>query len=327
MDFRIRQLQCFLVLAEKLNYGQAARAQFMTQPTLSFQIKSLEEDFGARLFDRNHKGVNLTAAGHHLVLSARRILSEIDSVYKQIANTTAQIPLRVCCSQAGQLDVFPKLIRALSESNPELQMDINYTIPEERVMALANGKLDVLMMVAPVQAPGVTFQLLRRETLVAMVPDSPQFRERKSISIHELAKSPLLVASERECKHCKQFTLSVMQQFKLTPAIVETSVNLNFMMSMIAAGKGVGIVSESLLNLRFPGVLFLPFEEKMPRTKLGVAWRTNDTSPSLAVFHEALVRIAYRRSADMKENAVPVFAGMAELAERSAAAQVSQVAF
>ena len=63
----------------------------------------------------------------------------------------------------------------------------------------------------------------------------------------------------------------------------------------------------------------------MPRTKLGVAWRTNDTSPSLKVFHEALVRKVCQHSVDMDEAAIPAFAGIAEQAERSAA-QMSRVA-
>ncbi len=313
MDFRIRQLQCFLVLAEKLNYGQAARQQFMTQPTLSFQIKSLEEDFGARLFDRSHKGVQLTSAGQQLALSARRILAEVESVHREISGIASRAPLRVCCSQAGQFEILPKVIRALNESDPDLRLEVEPMIPEERVQALVSGKLDVLMMVAPVQAAGVTFQVLRRESLIAIVPDTPLYRERTSISIHELAKVPFLVSNERECSYCKKFHLAIMRKFNLAPEVVETPVNLNFQIAMIAAGRGFGIASESLLGVRFPGVLFLPFVETMPRTKLGVAWRTKDTSPSLQIFHEALVKAACRPKLDMEMSGLPVFAGVAAM--------------
>lgn len=298
MDFRIRQLQCFLVLAEKLNYGQAARSQFMTQPTLSFQIKSLEEDFGARLFDRSHKGVSLTPAGRQLQLSARRILAEVESVHREISGLRTQKPLRLCCSQAGQFEILPRLIRQLAESDPDLQLEIEAMVPEERVQALISGKLDILVMVAPVQAPEVSFQTLRRETLVAVVPDTPMYREKSNISIRELAQSPLLVVNERECSYCKEFNLAIMRQFQLSPETIETPVDLNFQFTMVAAGRGVGIASESLLGLRFPGVLFLPFVEAMPKTRLGVAWRTKDTSPTLQVFYEALVKAAARRAPD-----------------------------
>ena len=63
MDFRIRQLQCFLTLAELLHYGRTARALYMSQPTITFQIKSLEEAFGVPLFERNRQQVSLSRAG------------------------------------------------------------------------------------------------------------------------------------------------------------------------------------------------------------------------------------------------------------------------
>jgi DNA-binding transcriptional LysR family regulator len=314
MDFRLRQLKCFLVLTEKLNYGQAARAQFMTQPTLSFQIKSLEEDFGARLFDRSHKGVSLTPAGKQLELSARRILAEVESVRREISSLAARQSLRICCSQAGQFDILPRLIRYLAESDPDLRVEIEAMVPEERVQALISGKLDVLVMVAPVQAPGVSFQTLRRESLVAAVPDTPENRAKKEISIHELARSPLLVANERECSYCKEFSIGVMRRFHLMPEIIESPVNLNFQFTMIAAGRGVSISSESLLGLRFPGVLFLPFTEPMPKTKLGVAWRTNDDSPAVRLLHDALVRTAVRTVSDLDVPSMPV---LSELSDRN----------
>lgn len=299
MDFRLRQLQCFIVLAEKLNYGQAARAQYMTQPTLSFQIKSLEQDFGARLFDRSHKGVTLTPAGKQLEMSARRILAEVESVHREITGLSSQKPLRICCSQAGQFDILPRMIRTLMETDPDLRLEIEAMVPEERVQALVSGKLDVLVMVAPVQADGVSYKTLRRESLVAVVPDTPENRARSEISIHELANSPLLVAHERECSYCKEFSLGIMRRFHLSPEVVEGPVNMNFQFAMIASGRGVSIASESLLGLRFPGVLFLPFAEPMPRTKLGIAWRSNDESPAVRLVQETLATVAVRSPRDL----------------------------
>jgi len=311
MDFRIRQLQCFLVLAEKLNYGQAARSQYMTQPTLSFQIKSLEEDFGARLFDRSHKGVSLTPAGRQLEASARRILAEVETVQREISGLASRTPLRVCCSQAGQFEILPRLIRQLAETDPSLHLELEPMVPEERVQALIAGKLDALMMVAPVQAAGVSFQLLRRETLMAVLPDTAENRARGRISIREFATFPLLTPTERECSYCKEMTLAVMRPYQLPQEIVETPINLNVVFAMVAAGKGVSMSSESLLGVRFPGVVLVPFEESLPRTKLGVAWRTKDTSPALRTFHEALVKAAYRPSRGMEMPQLPVFGDIA----------------
>ena len=294
MDFRIRQLQCFLVLAEMLNYGKAARAQNMTQPTLSFQIKSLEQDFGARLFDRDSRGVKLTVAGERLLVSAKRILAEVTSVHKQISGMETRAPLRVCCSQAGQFQILPKLIRNLEEIDPSLQLELQPMVPEERVQSLTSGKVDVLMMVAPVDAPGVTFKPLRTESMMAVLPQRSPYTELSTISVHQFAKSPLLVASERECSWCRQFSIASLRRFGISPTVVETSIQINVSFALVSAGKGVAIASEAVMDFKFPGVIYLPFTEAMPRTKLGVAWRTEDDSASLALFREVLMQAASR---------------------------------
>jgi DNA-binding transcriptional LysR family regulator len=294
MDFRIRQLQCFLVLAEMLNYGKAARAQHMTQPTLSFQIKSLEQDFGARLFDRDSRGVKLTVAGERLLLSAKRILAEVASVHKQISGMETRAPLRVCCSQAGQFQILPKLIRNLEEIDPTLLLELQPMVPEERVQSLTSGKLDVLMMVAPVDAPGVTFKLLRTESLMAVLPQRAPYTEMKSISVHQFAERPLLVASERECSWCRQFSVAMLRRFGISPTTVDAPIQMNVLFALVAAGKGVAITSEAVVDFKFPGVIYLPFTEAMPRSKLGVAWRTEDDSASLALFRDVLMQTASR---------------------------------
>jgi DNA-binding transcriptional LysR family regulator len=288
MDFRIRQLQCFLVLSETLNYGQAAKRLYMAQPTLSFQIKSLEEDFGAKFFDRNRQGVELTTAGESFVPSARRILSEIQSAHRQIHGKAKREPLRVCCSQAGQFVTLPNVMRRLSGIGREVQAEWYSMVPEERISSLVSGKLDALMMVAPLQIPGVAFQQLRTESLVAALPAQPRYTSMKEISIYDFAQSPLLVSNEQDCRHCKQFSLSIMTRFGLVPRLIEAPVNLNIQFALVAAGQGVAFASEALLAMRFPGVVLVPFKEDIPRSKLGMAWRQDDVSSSLKLFQEVL---------------------------------------
>ena len=79
MDFRIRQLQCFLTLSDLLNYGKTARALYMSQPTITFQIKSLEEAFGVKLFERDRQQVRLTDAGCAFREYAQSIMDTVDA--------------------------------------------------------------------------------------------------------------------------------------------------------------------------------------------------------------------------------------------------------
>jgi len=266
----------------------------MTQPTLSFQIKSLEQDFGVRLFDRSHKGVQLTEAGKSLVLSSRRILAEIQNAHLRIQGIEARTPLRVCCSQAGQFEILPRMLQRLNDIDPEFRVEFYPMVPEERINSLLSGKLDVLMMVAPIQATGVSFQHLLSESAVAALPDRPEYRDLSSISVHELAKLPLIVSNEQDCRHCKQFAIARLERFGYTPATVESSVNLNVQLALVAANKGFIFVSESILGMRFSGIVFVPIQEPMPKSKLGVAWRQKDNSSSLKLFLETLLEVTQK---------------------------------
>jgi DNA-binding transcriptional LysR family regulator len=308
MDFRIHQLRCFLVLSETLNYGRAAKMLFITQPTLSFQIKSLEEDFGVKLFDRNHQGVRLTDAGRSLVLSSRKILAEVQNVHLKIQGIEARTPLRVCCSQAGQFEILPKMLQKLHDIDPEFQVDFYPMVPEERVQSLLSGKLDVLMMVAPVQANGVTFQYLSSDSAVAGLPNLPQYRNLKSISIHELAKLPLIVSNERDCRHCKQFAISRLEAFGYVPQTVESSVNINVQLALVAANKGFVFASEAMVGMPFTGVVFVAIQEPIPKSRLGVAWRTTDRSKPLHLFLKTLVQVVQASTSHMEYLRMPAAA-------------------
>lgn len=85
MDFRIRQLRCFLTLSDLLHYGRTARALYMSQPTVSIQIKLLEETFGAQLFERDRQSVRLTPAGVAFREHARDILEQVEQAQRSLA--------------------------------------------------------------------------------------------------------------------------------------------------------------------------------------------------------------------------------------------------
>src|ERR1700761_4853411 len=110
MDFRVRQLECFLTLSSMLNYGKASRVLYITQPTLTSQIKSLEEVFGTKLFDRDSWRVSLTPAGVVLVDHARTILQQIREAHHEIHAGKRQWRTRLVCSDGAQVSLLPRLL-------------------------------------------------------------------------------------------------------------------------------------------------------------------------------------------------------------------------
>jgi len=101
-----------MTLSELLNYGKAARALYLSQPTLTFQIKSLEEAFGTKLFERNRQSVSLTEAGFAFRTYAQRVLDTVAEAKECLGEMHSRLHLRVSCGPVGQFVVLPAVIRA-----------------------------------------------------------------------------------------------------------------------------------------------------------------------------------------------------------------------
>src|SRR5947209_1211871 len=157
MDFRIRQLQCFLTLSELLNYGKTARALYMSQPTISFQIKSLEEAFAVKLFERDRQQVRLTDAGFAFREYAQAIIDTVDAARECLGDLHKRLHLRVSCGPVGQYVLLPAIIRQLTAEHPDFEMEVSELTTEQQMGRLPEGKVDALLMVGAMPVPGLRF--------------------------------------------------------------------------------------------------------------------------------------------------------------------------
>jgi DNA-binding transcriptional LysR family regulator len=281
LDFRVGQLRSFLALADTLNYARAARALYMAQPTLSGQIKSLEETFDVSLFERTRQGVVLTEAGQKLIVAARRMLQDLERVQLEMTMMEAQTPVRICSSQSGHFEVVPILLRQLAEKNSPLRVEFHSLVPEARREALLKCKVDTLLMVPPIHEEGISYRGMLKETLIAALPAREPYLSMESISVYDFAKETLLLPAAKQCALCQQKSLAVMAKFGLRPDTLEAPIDQNSRMAMIAGGTVVGFAGDSAWNSHFPGVILLPFQEVLSTQLLGVAWRTDDETPAL----------------------------------------------
>jgi DNA-binding transcriptional LysR family regulator len=297
LEFRLSQLRSFLVLAETLNYARAARTLYMAQPTLSGQIKSLEEAFGVQLFERTRQHVHLTEAGSKLAVSSRRILQDLERLQTDMSAVELQTPVRVCSSQSGQYELVPQLLRQLAERPQPLRLEFHSLVPEDRLEALLKRKVDALLMVPPSAEEGILYRGIVEERLIAALPAREPFLSMESISIEAFAHETLLLPAAHQCAWCQKNNLAILAKFGLRPPTVEAPIDLNSRMAMIAGGRFVGFVGDSAWNSSFPGVLLLPFKEQVHTQQLGIAWRADDASRGMLdlLASVASVQLPYKR--------------------------------
>ncbi len=295
MDLRLRQLECFLTLTETLNYGRAAKRLYMTQPTLSFQIKALESALCAQLFRRNRRTVELTEEGALLIDSAKRVLGEMQTFQERVRSLSTKRYLRVCCGPVGECIMLPAILRKLAEADPDFHVELRSLGPTQHLEALQKKEVDVLLMVQPFEQPGISFQQITAESLIAVLPESMRDEVGNGISVYDFCKMPILASEQHRSLQSKQFVTGLVERFGLSPQFVDAPTSYLGMFSLVAAGKGALLTTESFFDLAFPGVTMAEFREPLPRVPLGIAWRSDADSASLRYFLKIAARVASQK--------------------------------
>jgi DNA-binding transcriptional LysR family regulator len=289
LDFRIRQLECFLTLSEQLNFGKSARALYISQPTLSFQIKSLEEAFGTRLFERNRQHVRLTDAGFAFREYAQSILDTVAAANDRIGSLRTRLRLRIACGPSGQYIHLPAIIRALSHY-PGFEFEVIDLTTEQQITYLPEGKVDALLMVPALPMHGMRFDPLCREALVAMVSRQSLLASRSAISIHDLRDHSIIVSRTQDCRFHQAFVKELFAPFGITPHVIEAPQSASVQFAYAAAGEGIALTTASMGSYGFPGVIALPFIETLPEIQFGLASIETNSSSAMNIFREVVLR-------------------------------------
>lgn len=283
MNFRIRQLEYFLVLAEKLNFGKSAEALGIAQPTLSFQIKSLEKSLGVMLFHRTQRRVSLTPVGARLRDHATIVLENIQQVMDAVDGRRSD-RLTISCGPVGQFTVLPDVLRKLRTRHPELQLTMLTLTPEQMKQAACDGTVDVLLMTPDWQLPGMEFEMLRAEKLTAVLPEDHPAVNRGWISLEEFSQRPVMVVAEKDCHKHRHFITDLLERHHLTAELVEFPSGGSLQFAMVAAGRGVAMAAGSMAQVHFPGVRLVPFDRPVHNMGLGIMWQSRTNSRAVGIF-------------------------------------------
>jgi DNA-binding transcriptional LysR family regulator len=291
MDLRFRQLECFLVLAETLNFGRAANQLHTSQPALSFQIKAMEAEVGSELFERDKRHVSLTEAGSKLVTSAKTILKEVRAYEDSIRAISGSRTLRVFCGPAGEQHFLPATLRALSKRAPDWSVELCDMQPIEHTSALRENRADLLLMVRRIEGPGLTFLPISDEPWFAVVPRDSKVAKRGRISVAEFCRQPIVVTGRRYSDKVASQLEELLLPFEADLKLLEAPPSPTARFAMVAAGQGYSFCTGLLAPSPDSPVKAIPFEEYLPPLQRGVAWRTNFDPNSLIVVKQALSEV------------------------------------
>jgi DNA-binding transcriptional LysR family regulator len=292
LDFRIRQLQCFLTLSDLLNYGKTARALYTSQPTISFQIKSLEEAFGAKLFIRNRQQVRLTDAGVAFRQYAHSIMGQVHAAHECLSSLHTRLRLRVSCGPVGQFVLLPAVLRSLAAKYPEFELEVIELNTEQMMAYIQEGKVDALLMVGALPISGIRFDPLYEDGLVAVIARNSTLAQEPSIPVEVFRETPVIASRLKDCRFHQPFLHSLLAPFGITPKIVESPHSCTVQFAYASAGEGIALTTRLMQSCSFPGVVTRPFSEELPALQLGFSAMDSNDSKALSIFRRVVLDCA-----------------------------------
>lgn len=270
MKLEDRELRSFLVLAEQLHFGRAAKLLHISQPALSKQIKGLEEKIGGPLLVRNRRDVRLTATGTLLYGEARRIVRDLDSLFDatQAAVRGEAGRLRVAVGIATVHSLVPPALRKFREAHPRVEIQIGDMSTPRQIDALLAGEVDVGFLRLPVRHAQLIVRKVLKEQLTIVASSS----FRGPLTLEHIAQQPFIVigreVSTTYYDHCMRLCASA----GFSPRIAQEARDMFTLLNLVRAGMGVALVPRSAKQMRVSGVRFSDITRREAEWDVGVAW-------------------------------------------------------
>lgn len=265
----IRELECFIAVADHLNFSRAARALHLSQPPLTRHIKALEEKLGSRLFERNTHAVSLTDSGKLFLEDARLVLGQLDRAVEATKRSGDGETTRLRLAFVGALldEKLVHLIQLFRKIHPTCQVQITDLAPAAQLAAIKVGEIDGGFIGAqPARAiKDISFTVWSKEPLLLALPENHPLAKVRSLRWKDLAALPWVMVSRSAAPAFRQQFTDLTEKHRLSGRIVQESDRVPAILTMVAAGSGLTLIPQSVRHLLTKGICFrkLPVPEPL----------------------------------------------------------------
>jgi DNA-binding transcriptional LysR family regulator len=289
----LRHLRYFQSVAEALNFTRAATQLRIAQPALSRQVQDLEEELGVDLLVRSPRGVTLTAEGKLFLGEVRDLLKRADEAVEKVrALARGEFgELHVGYAPSPSSEVLPPALTAFQKAAPRVRVVLHDLASQEMLAGLRDGTLDLAITVQQEDEPpaGIEFEEVRRYPLcVAMAPSHPLARK-KSVSLHEIMKHPLIGLRRRDYGEYYGILERVFAPLGETPKVAVECDSSSSMLTELETGNGIAIVTTFFRHAAGKRVVFRPIANSTECLSVGIAHASaSDLAPAAGKFCEML---------------------------------------
>lgn len=283
----IRQLECFVAVAEELHFRRAGERLGLSQSALSERVSALEHELGARLFFRTTRQVSLTQAGSEFVQDAKRILADIERAVSNVRHTAESDlrHIRVSGVDEAISMLLPKALLAFRRTDPKVHVQVLETSSsEQHSQELIGHRTDVAFVRTPQQDDFITSELLHRQPVLVVLADTNPLSSSASLSASDIANQPMVGYPKHARPILHEALWSGFRKIGAQPNIVCEIIDKSTMLQFVAQGLGIALAPAWVRNIAPLGVSFVPFEPCENLIELYVAFRKSGNSETVKRF-------------------------------------------
>lgn len=290
----LRHLRYFVTVAEELHFGRAAQRLQIAQPPLSQQIRQLEEELGVQLFHRTKRSVQLTEAGQLFLEEASQILTRAEQAIQIVQRADRGETGRLTLGFVGSAtySVLPVVLKVFRRRFPEVLLSLHEMTTTQQVQALHEDRIHLGFVRPPIYEQELMIESILKEPFVAVLPEFHRLANETQISLRSLANDPFILFPRYLGSGFYDQIVNMCQQVSFQPQVAQEAIQMQTIISLVAAELGVALVPASVQNLQRVGVVYKALAESTSQVELAMVWRPDKISSVLQKFLEVTRQVA-----------------------------------
>jgi LysR family hca operon transcriptional activator len=282
----LRHLRYFVAVAEAGSLTVAAETRLYTaQPSLSRQMRDLENEVGVQLMTRNARGIELTAAGKVFLDHARLVLMQVAAAEEatRLAGKAAKPTFAIGFLTGQEIDWMPEAMRILRDELPNIEVTVSSQYSPDLANDLNSGKLDAAFLRPEANAPNLVYRVVTKEPLIVVMPRDHRLASHEVIDPKEIAGEKFVCVS-KTAPVLRAVIESYLRDCGIEVVLEYEADNLAMGMSFISSTGGIGLLPVYAQNFLPQSVISRPLSGEVPTVKLVVGYNSSNKSPILKLF-------------------------------------------
>ena len=294
-----RRLRYFVAVADELHFGRAAARLGIAQPPLSRQIKALEEEMGASLFNRSRNQIRLTAAGEIFQERARDILERVASAEEAVRQAGAGTigSLTIGFVSSATYGLLPDIVQAFRAANEDVELTLLPINNAGQRDALIQRRMDIGIARPRLDDAELRHEVISRESLVVALPATDPLAGQAALSIPDLGDREFVLYPDKPRPTFADHVIAICRAGGVEPRVSQLVHDYQTAAGLVSVGVGISLVPESTAAAERKGLVCRPLVGAKAETQLSINWRIDNVGPLVRRFVETTRTVSRRMRA------------------------------